>query len=134
MKLHLIPANQKPLVRLGLIATLTLAFTTIGQAQTAKPVKLSFKVAGNCEHCQERIESVLDKKGVKHVKWSPKTQLATIMADTTVISVSAMQQLVAATGHDTPPFRGNDAAYAKLPGCCRYDRLAIQEAKSESAK
>jgi hypothetical protein len=29
-------------------------------------------------------------------------------------------------GHDTEKYRADDKAYAKLPGCCKYDR-AVQK-------
>ena len=37
-------------------------------------------------------------------------------------NVEALSKKLAAVGHDTEKFKASDDAYAKLPGCCHYDR------------
>ena len=85
--------------------------------------KTTFQVAGNCEHCKERIETALDVKGVKRIDWSAKSGSVTVVADTTLVSPKDMQKRVADAGHDTPLYKAEEKSYKALPACCKYTRM-----------
>ncbi len=93
----------------------------MAEAQSTKKT-YELAVAGNCEHCQDRIETALDQPGVKQVRWNNKTGIATITADSTKVNLLTLSSLVAKTGHDTKEFRASQQTYNKLPKCCRYTR------------
>jgi hypothetical protein len=42
--------------------------------------------------------------------------------DSKKTSVDAMSKKLALVGHDTEKYRAPDDVYAKLPGCCHYER------------
>ena len=102
---------------LALMATFNTALAQKGGSKT------TFQVAGNCEHCKERIETALDVKGVKRIDWSAKSGSVTVVADTTLVSPKEMQKRVADAGHDTPFFKAEDKSYKALPACCKYTRM-----------
>ena len=80
----------------------------------------SFKVSGNCEMCKRRIEEACVIGGVKAAAWNSDSQLLTVKYDVNRTTVDKIKATVAKTGHDVEGVKGNDKAYAKLPGCCQY--------------
>jgi copper chaperone CopZ len=82
----------------------------------------TIKVWGNCESCQARIEKAAKVDGVSKANWDSDTKLLTVVYNPSKISNDDIQKKVAAVGHDTEKFKGDDKAYSKLPGCCKYDR------------
>lgn len=94
--------------------------------QTSKHLKTeTFKVWGNCEMCEKRIEKAAKIKGVTTVDWSPETKEMTLNYDTTLTNPEMVQKVIAAAGYDTPLAKADDKAYANLPECCQYDRKPI---------
>lgn len=103
--------------------------TTTDQAEillAATPVKAkekSFKVLGNCGMCKKRIEgSLAGVEGVYQAEWQAETQMLTVQFDKKKISLQEIHKKVAAVGHDTEKQRAPDEVYAKLHGCCQYQR------------
>ncbi len=86
--------------------------------QSAKTA--TFIVKGNCEECKENIENAADLKGVKLLTWDQKTKVATVTYLPEKISITQIQQAIAAKGYDAGDFKGNDKAYKALPKCCKY--------------
>ncbi|WP_018343972.1 heavy-metal-associated domain-containing protein [Cytophaga aurantiaca] len=83
----------------------------------------TFKVYGNCEMCKKRIETALMKnKNITKATWDVKTKMLTVVYDPHMVSLDAIHKIVADAGHDTDKVRASDAAYDKLPGCCKYER------------
>lgn len=94
-----------------------------GQNKPANALKTeTFKVWGNCEMCKETIEGALDKKGIKSAKWNQATKMMTVTFHSDKISLEQIHKLIAEVGYDTELEKGNDKAYADLPGCCHYER------------
>ena len=91
------------------------------QSQVATKTE-SFKVWGNCESCQARIEKAANVDGVTKASWDKDTKLLTIVYNPAKTSGDKIQKKIAAVGHDTEKFKADDKVYAKLPGCCKYDR------------
>ena len=82
----------------------------------------SFKVWGNCEICQARIEKAAKVEGVSKASWDKTTKLLTLVYDPSKVKSDDIQKRIAAIGHDTEKIKADDKAYTKLPGCCKYDR------------
>lgn len=87
----------------------------------------TIKVWGNCETCEARIEKAAKVNGVTDATWDSKTQMLSLVYDPTKITSDDIQKKIAAVGHDTEKYRADDKAYAKLPGCCKYDRAAAKK-------
>jgi copper chaperone CopZ len=79
-------------------------------------------VLGNCGMCKKRIEASLKDPAISKAEWNKDTKFLTVTYDSTKLSAEAIQEKIAAVGHDTPKIKAKDEVYAKLPGCCKYDR------------
>ena len=90
--------------------------------RTPEMMSESFAVSGNCETCKRRIEKAAKLKGVTQADWNVDTQILTVMYFPQQTNDDAIQKSIAAVGHDTPKYKGDAAAYAKLPSCCAYTR------------
>ncbi len=88
---------------------------------------ISFKVFGNCEMCQERIEKAMKLLGVKSGVWNVDTKIATVTFDIHSIGPDDIHKAIAAVGYDTEQVRADDKVYKKLPGCCQYEREKIKK-------
>jgi mercuric ion binding protein len=86
----------------------------------------TIKVLGNCESCQARIEKAAKVPGVSKASWDSDTKMLSLTYDPSKTNSDDIQKKIAAVGHDTEKYRADDKAYAKLPGCCKYDR-AVQK-------
>ena len=102
--------------------TLLIAFTLISSVLGYNDQTATVKVWGNCGTCKSRIEKALKIDGVNKADWNVETKMLTVSYDSNTINLDQMQQAVAGVGHDTEKFRAADSVYAKLPGCCSYDR------------
>jgi len=90
-------------------------------AQTTKTE--TFKVYGNCEMCQDRIEGALKKKdGVLKRNWNDDTKMITVIFDPAKITLTQIKQKIADEGYDTDEIHATDAAYNSLSKCCQYKR------------
>jgi copper chaperone CopZ len=97
---------------------ITFLYLQTSAQQSAKTV--TFTVKGNCEECKENIENAADLKGVKLLTWDQKTKVATVTFNPEKITLSQIQQAIAAKGYDTGDFKGSEKAYKALPKCCKY--------------
>ena len=115
-------------IKVIFLLTIVLLLTTGLYGQTAaknnQPAAKteSFKVFGNCDMCKDRIEKGLKMDGITKATWDDKTKMATVTYDPSKITIDAMQKKVASLGHDTEKYKAPDDVYAKLPGCCHYER------------
>jgi periplasmic mercuric ion binding protein len=107
-----------------------LSFTTSAQtnyhgnmniAQTSAKTE-SFKVFGACGMCKTRIEKSVKEEGATSASWDSKTQMLMVTFDPSKTSKDAMSKKLASVGHDTEKYKAPDDVYAKLPGCCHYER------------
>jgi len=114
----------KLLFSLTIIILLTTGLYGQTAAKNSQPVAKteSFKVSGNCGMCKDRIEGGLKIDGITKAAWDQKTKMVTVTYDPSKITVDAMQKKVASLGHDTEKYKAPDDVYAKLPGCCHYER------------
>jgi mercuric ion binding protein len=82
----------------------------------------SFKVWGKCDMCKARIEKAVKDEGAISASWDGKTQLLTVTYDPSKTNKDGLSKKLASVGHDTEKYKAPDDVYAKLPGCCHYDR------------
>jgi hypothetical protein len=113
-----------------LSATLTSCDAKIKNAKTE-----AFKVYGNCGMCKDRIEKAAYKKGISKGEWNTDTKMLSLTYNSAKITADEVLKQIAYAGHDNDKFLAPDDAYAKLPGCCQYDRKKVEAAvKTESVK
>jgi len=93
-----------------------------GQMKMTSPKTESFKVWGKCDMCKARIEKTVKAEGVTNASWDEKTQLLTVTFDPAKTNEDALSKKLASIGHDTEKYKAPDDVYAKLPGCCHYER------------
>jgi len=111
-------------VKLILAIILLFGFGTIASAQAdAKTEKTdSLKVWGECGMCKSRIEKAAKAEGATTAAWDAKTDLLTVTYDGSKTNIDAISKKMAVVGHDTEKYKATDEVYAKLPGCCHYER------------
>lgn len=86
-------------------------------------VKASIPVAGVCGMCRARIKKVTRNiEGVVESDWDEDTQILTVKYDKALTNTQALEEAVAAAGHDTKNVKAPDDVYDNLPACCFYDR------------
>jgi len=90
---------------------------TSGQTKTE-----TIKVSGNCGMCKDRIEKAAKDEGATSASWDSKTKMLTVSFDGSKTSADALAKKMASVGHDTEKYKAADDVYAKLPGCCHYER------------
>ncbi|RFS19459.1 copper chaperone [Chitinophaga silvatica] len=112
---------MKKVLSLLLVIASTLGISNVF-AQSSKTE--SFKVYGNCNMCKKRIEKAVTGANISKAEWNVGTKMMTISYDPTKISNEAIQNKIAAAGHDTEKATAPDSVYTELPGCCLYDRKA----------
>ncbi len=95
----------------------------IGTTKAATPfMTATYAVRGECEDCQQRIESTLHKMKIPQASWSYETEMLTVTFDSTKVTKDAILKKIADVGHDNELYKASDAVYKKLPDCCHYDR------------
>lgn len=108
------------IILLGLILSIN-----INAQSSIKTTTISVK--GNCEQCKERIENAADIKGVKKCTWNEKTQIATIIFDSSKTTQATIEKAIALSGHETTMQKADQKSYAKLPECCQYNKGACKK-------
>jgi copper chaperone CopZ len=113
---------------LTVLFALGLSVSSSAQTNVQSNVKMtsskteSFKVWGKCEMCKARIEKTVKADGVTSAAWDLKTQMLTVTYDPAKTNKDELSKKLAAVGHDTEKYKAPDDVYAKLPGCCHYER------------
>ena len=84
--------------------------------------KTTFKVWGNCEMCQNTIQTSLKTKGINSAIWNVDSKIIAIEYDENEIKEGELHRLIASEGYDTQLEKGDDFAYENLHECCKYSR------------
>ena len=105
-----------------IMIAISVLLSTTGNAQIKNAKTATVKVYGNCGMCETTIEKAANKSKVSKADWNEETKLATITYDSKKTNVDAVLKNIALAGYDNQSFLAPDAAYNKLPGCCKYDR------------
>ena len=90
-------------------------------ANNGKTEKIN--VHGECGMCKSRIEKAAKSvEGVTKATWDATENVLTVTFDDTKTTVLKIEEAVAKIGHDTDNVKADDKVYAKLHGCCKYER------------
>ncbi|MBS3921987.1 MAG: DUF3347 domain-containing protein [Nitrosarchaeum sp.] len=110
-----------------LMATVVLLSTTVCQSQVNNAKTETVKIYGNCGMCETKIETAGNIKKIAKVDWNQETNLATITYDSTKTNQDEILKRIALVGYDSDKFLAPDDVYAKLHGCCKYERVNKKE-------
>ncbi len=113
--------------------TVLLSFTACN-AQIKNAKTESVKIFGNCGMCETTIEKAGNLKKIAKVDWNKDTKMATITYDAKKTNQDEILKRIALSGYDSEKFLAPNDVYAKLPGCCQYERKAQTVAKVETPK
>ena len=81
-------------------------------------------VAGKCGMCKARIENTaLQIPGITTAVWNMDNRQLKVSYDKSQTTIDAVQQKMAAVGHDTKNHLADQEDYEGLPACCHYERL-----------
>lgn len=106
------------------ILLMMISLVTVAQEKKSKNKKAEFKVNGNCEMCEKRIEkAAFSVKGVKSADWHVDHHDIHLIYDENKCSLADIKKAIAKAGHDTEDFKATNEDYEKLHGCCKYERL-----------
>lgn len=103
-------------------------FPQIKNAETA-----TVKISGNCGMCKTTIEKAGNVKNIAAVEWNKDLKTATLHYDGKKTNQDEILKRIALAGYDNQQFLAPDDAYAKLPGCCQYDRTLKPATASKKA-
>jgi len=114
---------------LGFVLVMFGAMNLSAQVKTEE-----FKVYGNCGMCETRIEKAVNAvDGVTAADWNKETKMLKVSFDAAKTDVHKLQMEVAKVGHDTDMHKAADEVYNKLPGCCKYDRPAMEKSMTKAS-
>lgn len=120
---------MKSISKILMVVTVLLsAVNSFAQIKNAKTE--SVKIYGNCEMCKTNIEKAGNVKNVAIVEWNKDTKMATLSYDDKKTNQDEILKRIALAGYDSEKFLAPDDAYAKLSGCCQYNRELKPVAKS----
>ena len=112
---------MKRIVLLALACLFSL--TMVAQEKKSKNKKVEFKVAGNCEMCEKRVEkAAFSVKGVKSAEWNIDDHILHLIINEEKCSIQEVKKAIAKVGHDTDDIKSTDEDYQNLHGCCKYER------------
>lgn len=115
-----------------LLVSLSNSISAQQSEQISKDTAVVIRVAGSCEMCKERIETVVKaKKGVRTADWNVNSQQLLVVYNPSVIAIEKIQCSIADAGHDNDFEKARDKVYEKLPACCRYRELNNRVAKPD---
>ncbi len=110
--------------------TMVLSFLCITLFSFAQTKDSTFtekiNVWGNCNMCKNKIEKAAKAAGATTADWNDETKILYVTYTASKSNNKKIQQKVADAGYDTQDLRASDAAFNKLPGCCKYDRKPQQ--------
>ena len=90
------------------------------QDKPAQAGELKIKTSAQCSMCKEAIEKALSfEKGVKYANLDVDSKVLTIRYKASKTSPDKLRQAVAKVGYDADQVPAVQAAYDKLPDCCK---------------
>ncbi|WDF67133.1 DUF3347 domain-containing protein [Sphingobacterium oryzagri] len=113
------------------IAVLLSSINGFAQIKNAKTETV--KIYGNCGMCKTTIEEAGNVKKVASVEWDKDTKMATLTYHSDKTNQDEILKRIALAGYDSEKFRAPDDVYAKLAGCCQYDRPIKTVARNKDA-
>ncbi|MFM9909607.1 MAG: DUF3347 domain-containing protein [Chitinophagaceae bacterium] len=120
-----------------MIAATALLTRTACKSQINNAKTETVKIYGNCGICETAIEKAANKKKISKADWNKDTKIATITYDSRKTNLNAVLKNIALAGFDNQNFLAPDAAYNKLPDCCKYNRekkIAVKSTTTNPTK
>lgn len=117
-----------------LVAVLSSIGSTAFSQKIKNEAKATFKVSGNCGMCEKTIEGAANKKGVVNAQWDEGSKLLTVNYNSKKTTPDEILKRVAYAGYDNEKYLAPDKAYAKLPGCCKYERTKKEHAEGSGTQ
>ncbi|MEQ9220720.1 MAG: cation transporter [Cyclobacteriaceae bacterium] len=111
---------MKILNNLIIVAIVLLSIQSLQAQRTQEIDTATFKVAGVCEMCKDRIENAALIKGVKFAEWNKDSKDLVVIYKTDKTTEEELHKAVAEYGHDTEKVVAKEENYDKLPFCCEY--------------
>lgn len=111
--------NKIVMLITALSLTITSGYAAIKNAKTQ-----TLKVYGNCDMCKGKIEEAANKKNMVKTEWDKDSKMLSVTYDSKQTSPDEVLKRVAYAGYDNEIYMAPDEAFAKLPGCCQYERRA----------
>lgn len=115
-------------------AFIAMVITGNVHAQFPNTKTTQLRISGNCEMCKSTIEKSGSRKGEAKVEWDKKSKIATITYDSLKQTSNDILKRIALAGYDNEKFLAPDAAYSKLPDCCKYERSLKRDRANTTAK
>ena len=119
------------IVKMLPVLGLLMIVSSLAVAQTKTE---TFKVSGNCGMCKTKIEKAAKEAGAKEASWNADTKELTVTYKSSSTNTAKIQQKIADVGYDNAGFKATAESYAKLHGCCKYDREAVEKTSCCSEK
>lgn len=109
-------------MRIKLASTIVISlFSALTIQATTKLEK--FKVNGQCNMCENRIEKAAKTlDGVVSAQWDKSNKSLTVSYDDKKTTMQKIQTSITMAGHDTEMFSASESGYNKLSECCKYKR------------
>lgn len=117
----------------SLFSFLVLGLFVLPNQSAAQVQNETIPVAGNCGMCRAKIEKAAKTAGAEEAKWSSESQAITVKYNSSTTNAAKIQKAIAAVGYDTRDHKASDKVYEKLPGCCKYDRMASSDQLAKKA-
>jgi len=111
---------------------LLMIFILSGTYLSAQEKTDSFMVCGNCMTCKTMIEKAGSKSKVSTTYWNAGSKMAYLRYDTRKTNSDQVLKQIALAGFDNDKYLAPDDVYAKLPDCCRYERVKKTSMHSNS--
>ena len=109
-------------MKMRILSVLSLILISSMSLLAQKQTK-NFKVFGNCEMCETRIEKAAnDVDGVTKSDWNKDTKMMKVTFEASKTDMNTIKKAIAYVGHDTNEFKAKSETYNKLPNCCKYER------------
>jgi len=106
-----------------ILMVITVLLSSVNSFAQIKNVKSeTVKIYGNCEMCKTTIEKAGNVKNVATVDWNKDTKMATLNYDSKKTNQDEILKRIALAGYDSEKYLAPDDVYAKLSGCCQYNR------------
>jgi len=106
-----------------LMILITMAvFVFSGFILADKYLEIKIKTSAVCGMCKDRIEGCLAfEKGVKSATLDVETKVVTVAYNPAKTSPDQLRKTISKLGYDADTIPAGQAAYARLPACCKKD-------------
>lgn len=106
-------------IRLTLFSLLAFAASSFGQTKAVEKVVIKTPTI-LCQECQERLEGYLKREpGITYLKVDYKRKTTTVGFMTDRNNIEQLKTAISNAGFDADEISADEAAYKKLPKCCR---------------